>query len=259
MTFQNKIDPELITLLARGNVDIGMADGTSLIPAVSQGIPVVYGATIYGRDPNVVFAPAETGIDERRRPGRRDRRHPGPLRLVVGGPAGAARPRAGLTPEDVEIVTYPDFGQGVAVATGPGRCGHRLRDQRAGPAGRCRAWTWTCLHVADVAPLPGPGPGHRRGHTREQGRRAAGLHRGHGPSHGGHHRRPAAGAGGDVRAGAGAGRRPGDAAGHPRGHHRLVDGRPRRRTRPRQRRPRRPGSRGWRSCAHCPTRSSATR
>ena len=63
VTFENKIDPELITLLARGAVDIGMADGTSVIPAVSQGIPVRYGATIYGRDPNVVFSLAETGID----------------------------------------------------------------------------------------------------------------------------------------------------------------------------------------------------
>ena len=63
MTFQNKIDPELITLLAQGAVDIGMADGTSVIPAVSQGIPVAYGATIYARDPNVVFSLSETGIE----------------------------------------------------------------------------------------------------------------------------------------------------------------------------------------------------
>ncbi len=63
VTFENKIDPELITLLARGAVDIGMADGTSVIPAVSQGIPVRYGATIYGRDPNVVFSLGETGDD----------------------------------------------------------------------------------------------------------------------------------------------------------------------------------------------------
>ncbi len=45
VAFQNRIDPELVTLLAQGAVDIGISDGTSLIPAVSQGIPVVYGAT----------------------------------------------------------------------------------------------------------------------------------------------------------------------------------------------------------------------
>ncbi len=60
VTFENKIDPELITLLARGAVDIGMGDGTSVIAAVSQGIPVRYGATVYGRDPNVVFSLAES-------------------------------------------------------------------------------------------------------------------------------------------------------------------------------------------------------
>ena len=42
VTLQNKIDPELITLLGQGAVDIGSGDGTSVIPAVSQGIPVVY-------------------------------------------------------------------------------------------------------------------------------------------------------------------------------------------------------------------------
>jgi NitT/TauT family transport system substrate-binding protein len=63
ITFQNKIDPELITLLATGKIDIGMADGTSVMPAVSQGIPVAYGATIYARDPNVVFSLGESGIE----------------------------------------------------------------------------------------------------------------------------------------------------------------------------------------------------
>ena len=36
VTFQNKIDPGLITLVGAGAVDIGSADGTSVIPAVSQ-------------------------------------------------------------------------------------------------------------------------------------------------------------------------------------------------------------------------------
>ena len=37
-------------------MDIGSGDGTSVIPAVSQGIPVVYTATIYGQFPSVVVA-----------------------------------------------------------------------------------------------------------------------------------------------------------------------------------------------------------
>ena len=59
---QNKIDPDLVTLVGQGSIDIGSADGTSVIPAVAQGIPVRYVATIYGTSPNVVFAKAAAGI-----------------------------------------------------------------------------------------------------------------------------------------------------------------------------------------------------
>ena len=62
--FQNKIDPDLITLIGAGSIDAGLADGTSVIPAVSQGIPVRYFATIYGKFPSVVFAKASSGIGE---------------------------------------------------------------------------------------------------------------------------------------------------------------------------------------------------
>jgi NitT/TauT family transport system substrate-binding protein len=155
VTFQNKVDPELITLLARGNVDIGMADGTSVIPAVSQGFPVVYGATIYGRDPNVVFSRASTGIAE-----------PADLAGAIIGIPGrygsswvalqALLSSAGLTPEDVDLVTYPDFGQGVAVAVEQVDAATGFATNEPvqltlqGPDIRV-------LHVADVAPLPGPG------------------------------------------------------------------------------------------------------
>ena len=44
--FQNKIDPDLITLVGQGAIDVGIGDGTSVIPAVSQRIPVAYIATI---------------------------------------------------------------------------------------------------------------------------------------------------------------------------------------------------------------------
>src|SRR5688500_9810099 len=62
VTFQNKIDPDLVTLVGQGAVDVGLADGTSVIPAVSNGIPIKYVATIYGRFPSVVFAKASSGI-----------------------------------------------------------------------------------------------------------------------------------------------------------------------------------------------------
>ena len=45
VTLQNKIDPDLIALLGQGAIDIGSGDGTSVIPAVSNGIPIAYTAT----------------------------------------------------------------------------------------------------------------------------------------------------------------------------------------------------------------------
>ena len=145
-----------------------MADGTSLIPAVSQGIPVVYGATIYGRDPNVVFSLAETGIDSRRRPRRQVDRHPGPLRLLVGGPAGAARVARASTPEDVEIVTYPDFGQSVAVAQGQVDAATGFVTNEPVQL-RLQGLDVNVLRVDDVAPLAGSRPGRRPRHARAQG------------------------------------------------------------------------------------------
>jgi NitT/TauT family transport system substrate-binding protein len=62
VTFQNKNDPDLVTLVGQGAIDVGVADGTSVIPAVSQGIPITYVATIYGLFPNVVFAKTGANI-----------------------------------------------------------------------------------------------------------------------------------------------------------------------------------------------------
>ncbi len=155
VTFQNKIDPELVTLLARGAIDIGMADGTSVIPAVSQGIPVVYGATIYGRDPNVVFALAETGVSEAADLAGKSIGIPGrygsswvALQALLGS--------AGLTPDDVEIVSYPDFGQGVAVGSGQVDAATGFATNEPVQL-RLQGLDVEVLRVADVAPLPGPG------------------------------------------------------------------------------------------------------
>ncbi len=155
VTFQNKVDPELVTLLARGAVDIGMADGTSVIPAVSQGIPVVYGATIYGRDPNVVFSLAETGVDGV--PGLAGRSIGIPGRYGSSWVAlQALLGSAGLTPDDVEIVAYPDFGQGVAVGSGQVDAATGFATNEPVQLG-LQGLEVDVLRVADVAPLPGPG------------------------------------------------------------------------------------------------------
>ncbi|MEA2025214.1 MAG: ABC transporter substrate-binding protein [Chloroflexota bacterium] len=155
VTFQNKIDPELVTLLAQGSVDIGMSDGTSLIPAVSQGIPVVYGATIYARDPNVVFSLAETGIESVADLAGRSIGIPG--RYGSSWVAlQALLESAGLTPEDVEIVTYPDFGQSVAVAQGQVDAATGFVTNEPVQL-RLQGLDVNVLHVYDVARLPGPG------------------------------------------------------------------------------------------------------
>lgn len=117
VTFRHGTDYDVIALVGEGELDLGLADGTSVIPAVSQGIPIKYVATIYGRFPSVVFAKASSGIaDAKDLKGRK---------LGIPGRYGsswimlqALLGSADLTPDDVEIVLYPDFGQGAALTQG---------------------------------------------------------------------------------------------------------------------------------------------
>lgn len=155
VTFQNKIDPELVTLVANGTVDVGIADGTSVIPAVSQGIPVRYLATVYATNPSIVFAKASSGIQvpadlEGRSigiPGRF-----GSSWIVLQALLSSAE----LSVDDVEIVEYPDFGQGVAVREG-------AVDAATGFANNepvqleLTGEEAAVLHVDDIIALPGPG------------------------------------------------------------------------------------------------------
>ena len=155
VTLQNKIDPDLITLLGQGAVDIGSGDGTSVIPAVSQGIPVVYTSTIYGTFPAVVIAKTGSGIktaaDLKGKkigiPGRYGTNWVMLQALLKG---------AGLTLDDVQIVEFPDFGQATALqqgqvdaATGFGN-NEPIQLKNAGIEP-------VVLTVDAVVPLPGPG------------------------------------------------------------------------------------------------------
>ena len=155
VTFQNKIDPDLITLVGQGSVDVGLADGTSVIPAVSQGIPLKYVATIYGKFPSIVFAKASSGIAK-----------PADLKgrkVGIPGRYGsswimlqALLQSAGLTPDDLDIVEYPDFGQGAAVIAG-------AVDAATGFANNepvqleLTGEQASVLRVDDIVPLPGNG------------------------------------------------------------------------------------------------------
>ena len=155
VTFENKIDPDLVTLVGQGALDIGVADGTSVIPAASQGIPVRYVATIYGTYPSIVFAKASSGIKTAADlEGRK---------IGIPGKYGsswimlqALLKSVDLTPDDVTVVVYPDFGQGVAVqqgvvdaATGFANNEPVQLELSGSPA--------VVLHVDDVVALPGPG------------------------------------------------------------------------------------------------------
>ncbi len=153
--FQNKIDPDLVTLVGQGAIDIGLADGTSVIPAVSQGIPIQYITSIYRQFPSVVFAKASSRIAsaadlEGRTVGIPGRFGSSWIMLQ------ALLESADLTVDDITLRDYPDFGQGVAVqrdavdaATGfinnePVQL--ELSGEEA-----------VVLGVDDFVPLPGPG------------------------------------------------------------------------------------------------------
>ncbi len=153
--FQNKIDPDLITLVGQGAIDIGIGDGTSVIPAASQGIPVKYVATLYGQFPDIVFAKASSGIasaaDLKGRKIGTPGRYGGGwvmLQALLGS--------AGLTTNDVDIVEYPDFTQRAAVEQGAvdAATGFSNNEPVQLELDGTKA---VVLHVDQITPLPGPG------------------------------------------------------------------------------------------------------
>lgn len=117
VTLQNQIDPDLISLVGSGGIDLALADGTSVIPAVSQGIPVRYITTIYGILPNVVIARADAGIASASDLAGKKVATPGQYGsgyLTLLGILGDA----GLGIGDVQLDLYPDFGQTQALISG---------------------------------------------------------------------------------------------------------------------------------------------
>lgn len=155
VTFLNAIDPDLITRVGQGNLDIGIADGTSVIPAVGQGVPVRYVATIYAQFPNIVYAKASSGI--RSAADLRGRK------LGTPGKYGsswimlqALLASAGLKPSDVDIQLYPDFGQGTALAQGAVDAATGFRNNEPVQL-QLSGTPATVLTVDQIVPLPGNG------------------------------------------------------------------------------------------------------
>jgi NitT/TauT family transport system substrate-binding protein len=153
--FQNKIDPDLVTLVGQGALDLGIGDGTSVMPAVSQGIPIRYIATIYGQFPNILFAKASSGITSAadlkgKKIGTPGRYGSGWIFLQ------ALLSTANLTVDDVQIVEYPDFTQRAAVEQGAVDAATGFSNNEPVQLERGGTKT-TVLHVDDSVPLPGPG------------------------------------------------------------------------------------------------------
>ena len=155
VTFQNKIDPDLVALVGQGAIDIGVADGTSVIPAVSQGIPIRYVATIYGTYPSIVFAKKSSGIATAADLAGK--------KLGIPGKYGsswimlqALLDSVDLSLDDLTIVEYPDFGQGIAVQQGAvdAATGFANNEPVQLELSGSKA---VVLHVDDVVALPGPG------------------------------------------------------------------------------------------------------
>jgi NitT/TauT family transport system substrate-binding protein len=155
VTFQNKIDPDLVTLVGQGALDLGVADGTSVIPAVSQNIPIKYVATIYGSFPSIVFAKTSSGIATAADLAGKKIGIPGKygsswimLQALLNSVA--------LTPDDVRIVEYPDFGQGAAVQQGAVDAATGFTNNEPVTM-ELTGEKATVLHVDRIVALPGPG------------------------------------------------------------------------------------------------------
>ncbi len=155
VTFENKVDPDLVVLVAQGALDAGIADGTSVIPAVSQGIPIKYVATIYGTFPNIVFAKASSGITTAADlKGKR-----------IGTPCKcgsswimlqALLSSAHLSTGDVQVVEYPDYSQEAAVYRGAVDAATGYTNNEPLQL-QSQGQPITELHVDQAVPLPGPG------------------------------------------------------------------------------------------------------
>ena len=155
VTLQNQVDPNLITLVGQGAIDIGVGDGTSVIPAVSQGIPIVYTSTIYGQFPSIVLARAGSGITT-----AADLKG---KKIGIPGRYGsswimlqALLKSANLTPADVTIVEYPTYGQATALQQGAVDAATGFANNE--PIALKQAGIDTVVLTVDsIVPLPGPG------------------------------------------------------------------------------------------------------
>ncbi len=155
MTLLNQTDGVLTTLIGQGSVDIGLGDGTDIITARSQEIPVKYAATVYADFPSVVVTKADSGITSAADLKGKTLGTPGRygsgwimLQALLGS--------VGLTPDDLTINLYPDYGQatGLAQAQVDAITGY-LNNEPIQLT--LQGIPVASLTVDNVVPLPGPG------------------------------------------------------------------------------------------------------
>lgn len=156
VTFQNGRDSDLALLAAQGAVDLALADGTSVIPAVSQGIPVKYVATIYAKFPNIVFAKWSSGIGRAADLKGKKIGTPGKygsswimLQALLGS--------AGLTTDDVEFVLYPEYTQLAGLEQGQVDAATGFANNEPVQLSRTSGEAPVILVVDHILPLPGNG------------------------------------------------------------------------------------------------------
>jgi NitT/TauT family transport system substrate-binding protein len=118
-------------------------------------VPVRYIATLYGTYPSIVFAKSSSGISSAADLKGKKIGIPGKygsswimLQALLGS--------VNLTPEDATIVTYPDFGQGVAVQQGAVAAATGFANNEPVQL-ELTGEKAVVLHVDDIVALPGPG------------------------------------------------------------------------------------------------------
>ncbi len=155
VTFNNGDDANIVTLVAQGADDIGIADGTSVIPAVGQNIPIVYVATIYAQFPNAVIVPDGSNINTAADLAGKT--------IGIPGAYGsswimlqALLSSAALTTSDIVERDYPDYGQGVALQQGQVDAATAFRNNEPVQLGLA-GFATRQLTIDDIVPLPGPG------------------------------------------------------------------------------------------------------
>ena len=155
VTFEHRTDADVVALAGQGALDVALSDGTSMIPAVSQGIPVKYLATIYRAFPSIVFAKTDSGITKAADlqghkvgiPGRY-----GSSWIMLQ----ALLKSANLTPDDIEIVDFPDFTQSAAVQQGTVDAATGFVNNEPIQL-KLQGVNTRVLTVDNIVPLPGPG------------------------------------------------------------------------------------------------------